>query len=174
MDDLLANLLQCAPDQRRLLGGWRDILEDIRDLCTGLNALPDHCACGDGISHLSGACVCCSAPHAGRIPICADCGTLLSQLRPRIVDLSVDTMRFFPVVRILLQSPELAPARAEGEHVEHHIAAVMRTFDRLVAQAGEFQDGCRASHLRVLKDTAAALLRESDRLSQRLENARGL
>ena len=168
MEDLLATL-QCAPDQRRLLGGWRDILDDIRELCQNLNALPDQCTCGDGVSHLSGACVCCSAPHAGRIPICADCGTLLSHLRPRIIDLTVDTMRFFPVVRILLQSPELATARAEGGRVEQHIAAVMRTFDRLVAEAGEFQDGCRASHLRVLKNTANALLRESDRLSDRLE-----
>ena len=170
MNDLLANLLQSAPDQRRLLGGWRDIVEDIRDLCTSLNALPDHCACGDGVSHLSGACICCSAPHAGRIPICADCGALLAKLRPRIVTLTTDTMRFFPVVRILLQSPELAPAQAEGEQIEHHIAAVMHTFDRLVLEAGEFQDGCRASHLRVLKVTAAALLRESDRLGKRLEN----
>ena len=170
MNDLLANLLQFAPDQRRLLGGWGDILEDIRDLCTKLNALPDHCACGDGVSHLSGACICCRAPHAGRIPICADCGALLAKLRPRIVTLTVDTMRFFPVVRILLQSPELAPARAEGDQIEHHIAAVMHTFDRLVLEAGEFQDGCRASHLRVLKGTATALLAESDRLSKRLEH----
>lgn len=169
MNDLLANLLQSAPDQRRLLGGWRDIVEDIRDLCTSLNALPDHCACGDGVSHLSGACICCSAPHGGHIPICADCGALLAQLRPRIVTLTTDTMRFFPVVRILLQSPELAPARAEGDQVEHHIVAVMRTFDRLVLEAGEFQDGCRASHLRVLKDTANALQTECDRLAFRLE-----
>jgi len=113
--------------------------------------------------------MCCSAPHAGRIAICADCGVLLAQLRPRIVTLTTDTMRFFPVVRMLLQSPELTPARGEGEHVEHHIAAVTRTFDRLVADAGEFRDGCRASHLRVLKDTANALLTESDRLRDRLE-----
>ena len=168
MEDLLATL-QCGPDQRRLFGGWRDIMDDIRDLCQNLNALPDQCTCGDGVSHLSGACVCCGAPHAGRIPICADCSTLLSGLKPRIVTLTTDTMRFFPLVRILLLSPELVPARAEGEHVEQHIAAVMRTFDRLVAEAGEFQDGCRASHLRVLKNTANALLRESDRLGDRLE-----
>ena len=171
MDDLLASLLQSAPDQRRLLGGWRDILEDIRHLCTSLNALPDHCACGDGVSHLRGACICCSAPHAGRIPICADCGALLAQLRPRIVTLTTDTMRFFPVVRILLQSPELAPARAKGDQIEHHIAAVMHMFDRLVLEAGEFQEGCRASHLRVLKDTAIALQTECDRLGARLEHA---
>ena len=174
MEDLLANLLQSAPDRRRLLGGWRDILDDIRDLCTSLNALPDRCTCGDGASHLSGACICCTAPHAGRIPICADCGALLSALRPRIVTLTVDTMRFFPVVRILLQSPEQAHGRAEAEPIEHHIAAVMRMFDRLALEAGEFQDGCRASHLRVLKDTATALLREGARLSERPEKTRDL
>lgn len=170
MNDLLANLLQSAPDQRRLLGGWRDILDDIRDLCTSLNALPDHCACGDGVSHLRGSCICCTAPHAGRVPICADCGSLLAQLRPRIVTLATDTMRFFPVVRMLLQSAELAPAHAEGDQVERHIAAVMRTFERLVLEAGEFQEGCRASHLRVLKATAATLQMECDRFGARLEH----
>jgi hypothetical protein len=33
-----------------LLGGWRDMLDDIRQLCTGLDALPDRCACGDAQS----------------------------------------------------------------------------------------------------------------------------
>ncbi len=28
-------------DQRRLLGGWRDILDDIRHLCKSLKAMPD-------------------------------------------------------------------------------------------------------------------------------------
>ena len=168
MEDLLA-ALQCEPDQRRLLGGWRDILDDVRDLCQHLNALPDQCTCGDGVSHLSGACVCCRAPHAGRIPVCADCGTMLSKLRPRIVTLTTDTMRFFPMVRVLLESQNLAPVRAEGERVQHDIVAVMRIFDRLVIEAGEFQTGCRASHLRILKDTANALLNASDRLDNRLE-----
>lgn len=158
-----------SPDQRRLLGGWHDILDGIHDLCTSLNALPDRCACGDGVSHLRGSCICCNAPPGGRIPICADCGTLLAQLRPRFVTLTVDTMRFFPVVTILLHSPERAPVRAAGEHVEHQIAAVIRTFDRLVLEAGEFESGCRASHLRVLKETANALLRESRLLNERLE-----
>ncbi len=169
-DSFLSNL-QWSPDQRRLLGGWRDILDDIRALCTSLNALPDDCACGDGVSHLNGSCICCTAPHENRIPICADCGALLATLRPRIDTLTVDTMRFFPVVEILLHSAELAPAQAEGKHVEHHIAAIMRTFDRLALEAGEFRAGCRASHLRVLKDTANALLKESRHLDERLEQA---
>ena len=170
MTDLRALLLQFGSDQRRLLGGWRDLLDDIRDLCRNLNALPDQCACGDGDAHLSGTCVCCSSSSRGRIANCADCRMQVAQLRPRVVTLTADAMRFFPVVRILLQqSPPGAPARREGANVERHIASVIRTFDRLVIKAGEFQDGCRASHLRVLKDTANTLLNESNLLGNLLE-----
>ena len=161
--------LPWSPDQRRLLGGWHDILDDIRALCTSLNALPDQCACGDGVSHLAGSCICCTAPHANRVPICNDCGALLATLRPLINTLTVDTMRFFPVIHLLLASPELAPVRTEGNSVEHHIAAIMGMFDRLALEAREFQDGCRASHLHVLRDTANALLNESRKLDARLD-----
>ncbi len=171
MTGLIASDLHWSPDQRRLLGGWLDILDDIRALCKALDALPDRCACEDGVAHLSGSCICCSAPHAGRVPNCADCGTLLAELRPKFVTLTVDTMRFFPVVTTLLHSPERVPPRAAGEHLEHHIAAVMRTFDRLVVEAGEFESGCRASHLRVLKETANALHAEGRLLHERLETS---
>ena len=170
MTDLRALLLQFGSDQRRLLGGWRDLLGDIRDLCRNLNALPDQCTGGGGVSHLSGTCVCCSSPRRGRIVNCADCRIQFAQLRPRVVTLTADAMRSFPVVRILLQQlPPGAPARREGADMGRHIAAVIRTFDQLVVRAGEFQDGCRASHLRVLKDTANTLLNESDLLDNLLE-----
>ncbi|MDP2318981.1 MAG: hypothetical protein Q8O42_06560 [Acidobacteriota bacterium] len=173
MTGLIASGFHWSPDQRRLLGGWLDILEDIRALCKALNALPDRCACGDGAAHLSGSCICCNAPHGGRVPDCADCGTLLAELRPRFVALTVDTMRFFPVVTILLDAGDRGAARAAGDPVEHQIATLMRTFDRLVVEAGEFERGCRASHLGVLKETADALLRESRLLNGRLVSASG-
>ena len=173
MTGQIASDFQWSPDQRRLLGGWLDILDDIRDLCQTLNALPDYCACGDGAAHLSGSCICCSAPHAGRVPHCADCGTLLAALRPKFVTLTVDTIRFFPVVTILMNAVEPGLAAAPADPVEHQIATIMRTFDRLVVEAGEFESGCRASHLGVLKETANALLRESRLLDERLNTASG-
>ena len=171
MEDLLVNGSRYTPDQRRLLGGWRNILDDIGDLCTSLSMLPDGCACGNGVAHLGGSCVCCNAPHDNHIPICADCGTLLAQLRPRVDALTVDTARFFPVVTILLGRPQFVAVRSNGECIEHHIAVVMCSFDRLALAAGEFQHGCRASHLRVLKDHATALLSECQQLDERLEEA---
>lgn len=169
----IASGFHWSPDQRRLLGGWLDILDDIRVLCKTLNALPDRCACGDGAAHLSGSCICCSAPHAGRVPDCADCGTLLAELRPKFVTLTVDTIRFFPVVTILMNADEPGRAPAPADPVEHQIASIMRTFDRLVVEAGEFASGCRASHLGVLKETANALLGQSRLLNERLDPASG-
>lgn len=173
MTGLTASSFEWSRDQRRLLGGWLDIVDDIRALCKALGALPDRCACGDGAAHLSGSCICCNAPHGGRVPSCADCGTLLAALRPRFVTLTVDTIRFFPVVTILLDADDRGGARAAGNPVEHQIAAIMRTFDRLVVEADEFAGGCRASHLGVLKETANALLRDSRLLSERLVSASG-
>lgn len=169
----IASGFRWSSDQRRLLGGWLDILDDIRVLCKTLNALPDRCACGDGAAHLSGSCICCNAPHAGRVPDCADCGTLLAELRPKFVTLTVDTIRFFPVVTILLNADEPGLAPAPADPVEHQIASIMRTFDRLVVEAGEFASGCRASHLGVLKETANALLGQSRLLNERLDPASG-
>lgn len=173
MTSLIASGFHWSPDQRRLLGGWLDIVDDIRALGKALNALPDRCACGDGAGHLSGSCICCTAPHRGNVPNCADCGALLAGLRPKFDTLKVDTIRFFPVVTILLDAAQRAPAAAVGNPVEHQIAALMRTFDRLVVEAGEFESGCRASHLGVLKQTANALLRESRTLTERLGEDHG-
>ena len=156
----------------RLLGGWRDMLDDIRQLCTSLDALPDGCACGDGRSHLSGSCPCCSTVQRDRIAECADCHTVLVELRGEIDILTVDTLRFFPVVKMLLRAPQREPARAEGDAIEPRIAAVLRTFDRLVAAVGEFAIGCHTSHLRVIKDTTAELLAAANGLDERLKELR--
>lgn len=154
----------------RLLGGWRDMLDDIRQLCTGLNALPDRCACGDARSHLNGSCHCCNTVQRERIAECADCQTMLVKLRGEIDILAVDTIRFFPIVRMLLSAPQREPARAGGDAIEPRIAAVRGTFDRLVAAVDEFRIGCRASHLQVIKQTTAELLGDANRLDQWLKD----
>ena len=144
----IANL---TAEQRRLLGGWRDILDDIRHLCRSLKALPDGCACSDGRAHLSGSCVCCQAVHPDRVPACEDCDSLLAKLRPEMDTLTVDTWRFFPAVMDLLKSRQQETRQAAGalerhiasvtrqaaaDAVERHIAAVIRTFEHLPSEAG--------------------------------------
>ena len=171
-------------EQRRLLGGWRDILDDIRHLCKSLKAMPDNCTCSDGRSHLAGSCVCCQTEHRDRVPACDDCDSLLAKLRPEMDALTVDTWRFFPTVMDLLKSHRqeagqaaagaierhLASVKgqAAADAVEHHIAAVIRTFEHLVVAAEEFRAGCRASHLGTLKTAATDLLTEVERLNRDL------
>ena len=154
----------------RLLGGWRDMLDDIRQLCTSLNALPDGCACGDARSHLSGSCACCNTVQRERIAECTDCQTVLVDLRREIDILAVDTLRFFPVVKMLLSAPQRELARDDGDGIEQRIATVLGTFDRLVAAVDEFQGGCRASHLRTVKEAATDLLVDANCLNQRLKD----
>ncbi len=155
--------------QQRLLGGWRDIIDDVRRLCRSLNALPDACTCGQGSSHLGGSCPCCRTARAERLPECDDCERLLAQLTPAIDALIVDTMRFFPVVNSLLQLRAPETMHAEGRSIERQIVAIYRVFAQLVVAVDEFRTGCRASHLKVLKGRAATLLAAVDRLDRALE-----
>jgi hypothetical protein len=156
-------------DQQRLLGGWRDIIDDIRHLCGSLERLPDACPCGQGAAHLGGSCPCCHAVHGTRDPACEDCGQLLATLRPALDGLLVDTMRSFPVVRQLLQTHAPARVQADGAGIEQRIADLYQTFARLVLAAEEFRAACRASHLKAIKTRAADLFTRAKRLEERLE-----
>ena len=158
-------------EQQRLLGGWRDIIDGIRRLCRSLNALPDSCACGHGSSHLRGSCSCCSSVHDDTVPYCDDCDELLVLLGQALDVLVVDTMRFFPVVKSLLDAHAPDTVRAEGASIEHDIADIDRTFRRLVVAADEFRKGCRASQLQTLKAGANDLVGKVDQLDRKLEGS---
>ena len=160
------------PPLGRLLGGWRDILDDIRRLGAGLNALPDSCACGDAQSHLRGSCACCHAIEGQRRANCPDCQAILVDLRCQIDELAVDTLRFFPVMKISFSAPHRELARAEGNEVEHGIAQVLRIFDRLTSAIDDFQRGCPTSQLAVVKEAATDLLAAATGLNLRLKDMR--
>ena len=155
-----------SADQQRLLGGWRDVMDDMKLLCRNLAALPDTCQCGNGEGHLKGTCPCCHAAAIERVPSCHDCDALLARLRPSIDVLGVDTFRFFPFVKELLERDTTPELRARAGAVETHIAELIRTFGALVVAADQFRSDCRASHLTTLKTLATSLLGESDALNR--------
>ena len=158
-----SNYLSAA--QQRLLGGWRDVTDDIKALCRSLAKLPDGCHCGNGEGHLSGTCPCCGNKATVRVPNCEDCETQLAHLRSTIDLLGVDTFRFFPVVKDLLArdtSPEIA---AGSRTIEIHITELIRTFELLVVAADRFRTDCRSSHLKTLKALALSLSQECDALN---------
>jgi hypothetical protein len=155
-----------SSDQRRLLGGWRDVMDDIKMLCRNLAALPDGCQCGNGEGHLKGTCPCCHTVALDRVPSCGDCDAELAGLRPAIDLLGVDTFRFFPFVKELLERDTTPELRARAGAVETHIAELIRTFGALVVAADQFRSDCRASHLTTLKTLATSLLGETDGLNR--------
>ena len=152
--------------QRRLLGGWRDVTDDIKALCRNLAGLSDTCQCGSGEHHLSGTCPCCHNVATEWVPDCADCNTQLAKLRPAIDLLMIDTRRFFPVVKEVLAHHTPPRVAADALVIERHISDVVRTFDALVVAADQFRTDCRSSHLKTLKELALALSREADALNR--------
>ena len=99
----------------RLLGGWRDVLDDIRTTCRTPADLPDVCPCGHGAAHLEGTCPCCGSTAGERVPSCEDCDEQLARLRPAMDALTVDTFRFFPFVKTLKDSA--AALRSDAENL---------------------------------------------------------
>lgn len=153
-------------DQQRLLGGWRDVVDDVTRVSRSVSELPDICDCGDGKAHLQGRCPCCHRVTHDRVPDCEDCDAQLTRLRPAIDLLTVDTLRFLPAVKDLLARatpPEISSGAAD---VETHIARLIRTFAALLAASEQFRTDCRSSHLAVLKEAATSLRRECDALSR--------
>ncbi len=154
-----------SADQHRLLGGWRDILDDIRALCRALAELPDVCQCGNGTSHLQGQCPCCHSAAADSVPDCGDCEAQLARLRPAMDTLTVDSGRFFPGLNDVLARAAIPDAIRAAHEIEIHTAAVVRSFGQLVVAADQFKTDCRSSHLKTLKEAATVLLREAELLN---------
>ena len=126
-------------DQHRLLGGWHDVLDDLRRLSRSLQAVPEDCGCGDGAGHLRGSCRCCHATVTDRMPDCGDCEDLLAQLRPLIDVLAVDTMRFFPVttdvIHMQLCRTGIEPSTTFTPRSPASFARSARSVSRLTASA---------------------------------------
>lgn len=150
---------------RRLLGGWRDILEDLSALCRDLRDLPEMCQCGHGPEHLQGSCPCCGTLATARIPDCQDCGKQIVKLRARLDQIVADTHRFFPVIKDVMTWDD-PDEGARARDIERHIGALARLFDQLALAEGQFRSECRASHLHTLKAAADALRREADGLNR--------
>ena len=90
----------------------------------------------------------------------------LARLRSGVDALTVDTFRFFPVVReVLNRTGPRELARRESE-IEWRIAELIRTFADLVVAADRFKADCRASHLKTLKEAASTLRHDAEALDR--------
>ena len=161
-----------TPPQLRLLGGWRDILDDVRELSWRLAAMPDECRCGDATGHLAGSCACCQAADVDGTVSCNDCMALLAVSGAYMDTLVTDTLRFFPGFTHILVSTHPPDVQSAADEVQHEIGALIRTFQRISVAAEAFRTGCRASHIPVLKEAANDLHGHAEQL-ERLLRASG-
>jgi len=140
-----------------LLGGWRDVAEDVRKLALGLDALPETCTCGQGSAHLAGACPCCRHGERRLDSGCTDCESLLASLRDEIDELCDASRRFLPFVEAMTEPDGNAAQHAGVHELRRQIQYVDATFQRLSTAADEFRRGCSSSHLITLRTLAAEL-----------------
>ncbi len=140
---------------RLLLGGWTDVLEDVRRLNLALRAVPDECRCGHGQGHLAGTCACCAEGTRA----CADCNVLIDGLRAKVDELTDAALRFLPFVEV-----ESARSDTHGEiaarirNVRGQTHRLDAVFLQIETAAGEYRAGCAASHMAALKRLTAELL----------------
>lgn len=156
----------------RLLGGWADVVDDVRKLESALRVLPDTCACGHGSAHLAGGCPCCCSGERTLGNGCTDCEVLLASLRDGIDAAVDDALRFLPFVETLSGVKALPQESPHVSDVRRQIAKVATTFQRVETAAEEFRKGCSASHLAALKSVARELALATDDIDARLRPAR--
>jgi predicted nucleic acid-binding Zn-ribbon protein len=149
----------------RLLGGWRDVLDDIRALCRTLEELPGVCMCGHGPAHTATGCPCCGHTASEYVPACAECDEQIARLRPALDEMTVDTFRFFPVVKEVLARHDPEASR-RLRAIDTEITALQRSFQQLVFAEGQFRKNCRAEHVAVLKQAADELRRGAETLNR--------
>lgn len=161
---LAQNGVAFTSPQRRLLGGWRDVLDDIRDLAAHLEAMPDQCRCTSGGSHPDLACECCSGATR-RLP-CAECEARIAACTTDVETLMLDTLRFFPAFSHILAVGHPASAHAVAGDVQHEIGALIRTFEQVRIGVEAYSTGCRASHLPTIRFAARELHDRAERLER--------
>lgn len=150
-----------------LLGGWRDVVEDVRRLSADLHRSPDICACGHTASGSGGTCLCCQTGVSQTD--CSDCGAQVSALGQRLDTLIDDSLRFLPVIAELLEWHAATRESAQLHSIRVQIGTVERTFRRLATASAEFGRDCSGSHIKEMAPLVGDLLREIWVLEKALE-----
>lgn len=144
-------------EQRRLLGGWRDVAEDVQRFAAALQGTPNGCGCGDGKAHLAGSCPCCQANDSSHEE-CVDCAALLHSLSWRVDALIEDTSRYMPAFGEVLAHIWPDDGEARVHDVQQRVARVAHAMTQLESAAHQFAGGCELERLDTLRSDAAELV----------------
>jgi hypothetical protein len=147
----------------RLLGGWRDIVDDIAKVEERLRSVDEECQCGH--TSASAGCECCTGAAERARVVCPPCERELFEIAERFDTLQVDTGRFLPFVAAVARR-----RNADMTDEKVFLAAlgdVLRAFRRRLCGL-ESHDGCAAIHLQTIKALAANVRLAAERFDKAL------
>lgn len=151
----------------RLLGGWRDILEEVARIEERLRSADEACHCG----HASGTsgCECCRRAAEWARVICTPCERELLEISERFDTLQVDTGRFLPFVADVARrrDTDMTDERVFLAALGDVLAAFRRRLSGM-----EVHHGCAAAHLRPIAELAAHVRLAADRFDEALHRPR--
>jgi hypothetical protein len=147
----------------RLLGGWRDILDDVGKVEERLRSVDEECQCGH--TSATAGCECCSGAAERARVVCPPCERELLEIAERFDTLQVDTGRFLPFVA------DVARRRKTDMTDEKVFLAalgdVLRALRRRLCGL-ESHHGCAATHLQAIRTLAATVRLAADRFDKAL------
>lgn len=149
-----------------LLGGWRDVMKDVRRLSAQFRSSPGVCACGH-LAPSGGSCPCCQSGTPDTE--CGACSAQVNALGVTIGALIDAALRFLPALQEVLEARGAAAAADHLTSVRSCIVAVERAFRRLASASAEFGQGCKSSHTKVVEELVDDLLRDVWELEELLE-----
>lgn len=148
-----------------LLGGWRDLMDDLLRLQRRVATADGQCQCG----HAAGANAaypCCERAARDLASVCDACTREIAAVAERIERIEEDTLRFLPaVVELFDRTPE---RHDEVIAVQQSLEQLLLMFRHLRSATDEWAQGCRTTHLPAVKaraeDVAIACRRFDDTL----------
>ncbi len=154
-------------DRTRLLGGWRDIQDDLARLATDIRRLPaSGCACTD---HAAGTtCPCCAAARRSLATVCPSCEELVRALDARLTDLQDHMIRYLPAVRATSARADGPLVTAQMAALREQVAMLLRLFRQITGGVAPFADGCQGAHVITLRTLVPHLMETARALDHTL------
>ena len=148
-----------------LLGGWRDLMEDLLRLRRRIATADGECRCGHSAG-TNAACPCCERAARDLASVCETCSGEMAAVAERVERVEEDTLRFLPTVfELFARTPE---RYEEAVAIQHALTQLLMMFRRLRSATDEWAQGCRTTHLPTVKaraeDVAIACRRFEDAL----------
>lgn len=139
-----------------VLGGWRDILQDVARLTAQLEQLPtEGCSCSD---HGTGApCPCCDSARRTLDRFCGPCENVVRNVDSRLAAVLDDVLRYLPAVVPPGSGVERLPVAAHAAALRAELGGLLGLLGQIRSGTGTFSIGCEGAHIGALRSAGNRL-----------------